>query len=168
MFKAISFFLMVATTAANASVFDVLVYESGRGTVFRQTTTNNHCPKAIKLAPTAPRSDAKPGDQQIEMIGLDQAMFTHEGNSIYYRPGLQKNTDHFLDMSVSFPAGVAYAQTSQYESDGLLISKYTAVVASVAMVGYVHFKVEYDVAKNVIKYHVAGNGIDAIDCTYQE
>ena len=154
--------------ASQVTASDKLMTEVKMGTVFTQVTSERRCPKSIRPVESQvlPES-AKAGDRGI-YLQPDDGGFTHDGNQIVFRPGLKLGKTHVLKRSVSFPAGVAYSVSRQYEDSNLLVTGYSARIASLAMVVASDYKLDYDSNAGIIKYHFSGNGVSDVDCTFKK
>ena len=75
---------------------------------------------------------------------------------------------HTVDKKLTFPAGVAYTQSTQQISSGILIREYSATIASVVMIAKANYRVAFNSNTNEISYHFSGNGVADVVCNYSK
>lgn len=155
-----------------AIAFDRLMNEVNARTVFTLTTNDPSCPKLVRPVIGEIPKDAKPGDKYVRLntsiSGQPYDRFTHEGSEILYRPGLAVGKVHSIDRSLSFLLGAAYRSQSQLEEDGILTTKTSIVVASVAMSVKADYFVSYDSNAGKISYLSRGHGVTTVNCVYSK
>lgn len=147
--------------------YDKLVQEVVNKTEFEQITHEKRCPKSIIPEISKDAQFLKPGDEAIYLSSKEAGeSFTHEGNRLYYRPGLKEGKTHVLDRNNEFVAGVAYTVRKQSVKGGIISSSYSAKIGSLAMIASTNYVLKYDSVSDTISYSFSGNGVEDVECTF--
>lgn len=154
---------------------DRLLKEVSSGTSFKIKNKVPQCPEMLVLETSDKYLPdyTKPGDIHIHLTGYENTSyglmrdtFTHENNSVLYRPGLSSGSKHKIDRDCELIAGVACRSGHQMESGDTIKFEHWAGVLSLAMIAKVDSSIEYNSKSRELKYVFKANGIEDVICSY--
>lgn len=162
-------FCVAQASFAQVNVYDQLLNEVKKESVFKQTTSSAYCPEYIKPKRMNPQKEKEyvrlvPYD----MDGKNSGSFTHEGNRITYKKGLTKGKRHTFNRELFFNLGILYRWQAQTEERGVLTYEYSAKAFSLVLKGTSYFKLVYNSNKQSISYEFKSWGSDDVYCDFQK